>query len=174
MHLLCGISNMNKLILTSILALASFHSFGQTTNNNSSYLKMTQTDSVYLKALEKYTVQIDSFYNKYSQKDQDRIVYINYENHLSKLPKEINGYEIILLDAENGKEYFRKSKNKLRLVEVNPLSIKDKRFYIGLTPYFAELKSRNKLYMSISDWKIKYFNWIDGKLVYNETENNGI
>jgi hypothetical protein len=165
---------MQKLLLTYILVFASFQSFGQIKDDTPSYLKLTQTDSVYLKALEKYTVQIDSFYNKYSQKDQNRIVYINYENYLSRLPKEINGYQIILLDSENRKKYFRKSKNKLRLVEVTPLTIKNKRFHIRLTPYFAELKGRKNLYMSISDWTIIYFDWIDGALKYAETENNGI
>jgi hypothetical protein len=165
---------MNKILISYILILVTFQLFGQTSESTPDFLQMTETDSLYLKAIEKYTVQIESFYNKYLPSNRKKIIYINYEDFLTKLPKNINSYQIVLLDKGNRKEYFKKSKNKLRLVNVTPLSIKDKRFFISLTPYFAELKSRNKLYLSISDWTIIYFDWIDGKLVYAETENNGI
>ncbi|PCJ91550.1 MAG: hypothetical protein COA50_16525 [Flavobacteriaceae bacterium] len=154
--------------------LMSFLTYSQENESIPEYLKLTETDSVYLKAMEKYIIEIDSFYNKYSQNKQPKQIYIQYENYLSKLPNRINGYEIIKLGLANRQEYFRKNKNRLRLVEIAPLTIKDGRFQIILTPYFAKLKSKKKLDLALSDWTIVFFEFKNGKLIHAETENGGI
>ncbi|CAL2110078.1 protein of unknown function [Tenacibaculum sp. 190130A14a] len=74
----------------------------------------------------------------------------------------------------NRQKYFRKNKNRLRLVEITPLTIKDGRFQIILTPYFAELKSKKNLSLALSDWTTIYFEFKNGKLIYTETENGEI
>ena len=152
----------------------SFLSYSQENDSIPEYLKLTENDSVYLKAIEKYIIEIDSFYNKYSQNKQPKQIYVQSENYLSKLPNEINGYQIIKLGLANRQEYFRKNKNSLKLVEITPLTIKDGRFQIILTPYFAELKSKNELFLELSDWTIVFFDFRNGKLIYIETENGGI
>jgi len=165
---------MNRTIILIFGLLISFLSYSQENDSIPEYLKLTENDSVYLKAMEKYIIEIDSFYNKYSQNKQPKQIYIQSQNYLSKLPNKINGYEIIKLGLANRKEYFRKNKNTLRLVEITPLTIKDGRFQIILTPYFAELKSKNELFLELSDWTIVFFELKNGKLIYTETENGGI
>ncbi|MCZ4320379.1 hypothetical protein O4H26_15420 [Aequorivita viscosa] len=165
---------MNKIIILIFGFLISFQTYSQENESIPEYLKLTENDSVYLKAMEKYIIEIDSFYNKYSQNRQPKQIYIQSENYLSKLPNKINGYEIIKLDSANRQEYFRKNKNSLRLVEITPLTIKDGRFQIILTPYFAELKSKNELFFELSDWTIVFFEFRKGKLIYIKTENGGI
>lgn len=165
---------MNRFILLTFGFLISFLTYSQENETISEYRKLTETDSVYLKAIEKYIIEIDSFYNKYSQNKQPKKIYIQYENYLSKLPNEIKGYEIIKLGLANRQEHFRKNKNRLRLVEITPLTIKDGRFQIILTPYFAELKSKKELNLSLSDWTIIFFEFKNGKLIFAESENGGI
>lgn len=164
--------NRHKILIFTFLI--SFLGYSQENESISEYFKLTETDSIYLKAVEKYIVEIDSFYNKYSQTRQPSQIYIQYESYLSKLPNKINEYEIIKLGLKNRQEYFRKNKNRLRLVEITPLTIKNGRFQIILTPYFAELKSKKKLDLALSDWTIVFFEYKNGKLIYVETENGGI
>lgn len=165
---------MNRYKILIYTLLISFLGYSQKNEPISEYFKLTETDSIYLKAVEKYIVEIDSFYNKYSQTKQPNQIYIQYESYLSKLPNNINGYEIIKLGLKNRQKYFRKNKNRLRLVEITPLTIKDGRFQIILTPYFAKLKSRKKLDLALSDWTVVFFEFKNGKLIYKKTENGGI
>lgn len=142
--------------------------YSQENDSISEYLKMTEMDSIYLKAVEKYIIEIDSFYNKYAENKQPKKIYIQYENYLFKLPKKISGHEIIKLGFANRKKHFRKNKNRLLLVEITPLTLKNGRFEIVLTPYFAELKSRKKLSLILSDWTTIFFEFKNGKLIYIE------
>ena len=135
---------------------------------------MTETDSLYLTAIKKYTHEIENFYQANSENDNPKIIYIQHKDYLRFLPKNINGYKIQKLGIANRKKHFSANKNKLVLVEISPLTIEEGRFEISLIPYFAELKGRKRLNLSLSDWTIVYFKYIDGKLIYDETENGGI
>ena len=83
---------MNRLII--FFLLISFGAIGQNENQSSEYFKMTETDSLYYIAIEKYIVEIDSFYNKYSNQKQPNKIFIEYQDYLMKIPDSINGYEI--------------------------------------------------------------------------------
>jgi hypothetical protein len=135
---------------------------------------MTETDSLYLTAMEKYTVEIDSFYNKYSQKKQPKTIYIEYQDYISKIPDSINGYRIQKIGLGNRKKIFRENKNELRYVKIFPLTINEGTFSITLIPYFAELKRKNHLFLSLSDWTRVFFEFKNGRLIYEKTENGGI
>ena len=135
---------------------------------------MSETDSLYLIAIEKYVLEIDSFYNKYSQQKQPKTIFIEYQDYLSKIPDSINGYRIQKIGLGNRKKIFRKNKNELRYVKIFPLTLKDGQFSITLIPYFAELKKRNHLFLSLSDWTKILFDFKNERLIYNKTENGGI
>ena len=127
---------------------------------------MSETDPLYYIAIEKYIVEIDSFYNKYSQQKQLKKIYIEYQDYLLKIPDSINGYEIIKIGLGN--------RNKLRYVKIFPLSITDGKFNITLIPYFAELKKGGNLFLSLSDWTKVLFEFKNERLIYEKTENGGI
>lgn len=154
--------------------LISFHTFGQSEKQNSKSFKLTETDSLYYIAIEKYTVEIDSFYNKYSNYKQPKIIFIEYQDYLMKIPDIINGYEIKKIGIGNRKKVFRNNGNKLRYVKIFPLSISDGQFDITLIPYFAELKRGKFLHLSLSDWTKVFFELKNGQLIYVKTENGGI
>lgn len=165
---------MNRILILIFLISISICSYGQDEKHISDFTKMTETDSLYLSAIQKYTYELESFYRTNSEQENPKIIYIQYEDYLRLLPNKINGYEIQKLGLANRKKYFRANKNKLVLLEISPLMIENSRFKISLTPHFAELKSRNRLNLSLSDWTSVYFKYVDGKLIYEETENGGI
>ncbi len=135
---------------------------------------MSETDSLYFLAIEKYIVEIDSFYNKYSQQKQPKIIFIEYQDYLSKIPDSINGYKIQKIWLGNRKKIFRENRNELRYVKIFPLSLMDGQFSIKLIPYFAELKRKNHLFLSLSDWTKIFFEFENGRLIYKKTDNGGI
>ena len=135
---------------------------------------MSETDSLYLTSIEKYIVEIDSFYNKYSQVKQPKTIFIEYQDYLSKIPDSISGYRIQKIGLGNRKKIFRENKGELRYVKIFPLTIKDGQFNITLIPYFAELKRKNHLFLSLSDWTRVIFEFKNGRLNYERTENGGI
>ncbi|MBE7441969.1 MAG: hypothetical protein HS119_05895 [Flavobacteriales bacterium] len=165
---------MNRFLNIFFLLFMSFGGFGQNKNWSSELLKMSETDSLYLTAIEKYTIEIDSFYNKYSQTKQPTTIFIENQEYVSKIPDSINGFRIQKIGLGNRKKIFRENKNKLRYVKVSPLTIRNGEFSITLTPYFAELKGKNHLFLSLSDWTRVFFEFKNGRLIYKKTENGGI
>ncbi|MCB0453587.1 MAG: hypothetical protein KDC94_12025 [Aequorivita sp.] len=125
-------------------------------------------------SIEKYIVQIDSFYNKYSQVKQPKTIFIEYQDYLSNIPDSISGYRIQKIGLGNRKKIFRENKGELRYVKIFPLTIKDGQFNITLIPCFAELKRKNHLFLSLSDWTRVIFEFKNGRLNYEKTENGGI
>tara|TARA_R110002012_G_scaffold269776_1_gene453942 strand:- start:484 stop:1026 length:543 start_codon:yes stop_codon:yes gene_type:complete len=170
----CPQFEMNSILTFIFLIFISICSYGQDEKHISDYIKMTETDSLYLTAIKKYTYEIEKFYHANAENDEPKIIYIQHKDYLRFLPNSINGYKIQKLGIANRKKHFRANKNKLVLLEISPLTIENGRFEISLIPYFAELKSRKRLNLSLSDWTIVYFKYIDGKLIYDETENGGI
>ncbi|MBK0404799.1 hypothetical protein I5M27_17540 [Adhaeribacter sp. BT258] len=165
---------MNRFLTIIIFLLISVCSFGQNENQNSGYLKMSETDSLYLIAMEKYTIEIDSFYNKYSQSKQPKTIFIENQDYLSKIPNSINGYQIQKIGLGNRKKIFRENGNELRYVIISPLTLSKGQFSITLTPYSAELKRKNRLYLGLSSWTNVYFEFKNRRLNYEKTENGGI
>ena len=161
---------LNLILLISI----SFCSYGQNEAQLSDYIKMTETDSLYLIAIQKYTAEIKTFFRKNPERKKPKIIYIQNENYLRLITNQINGFEIQKIGIANRKKVFRENKNKLELVKVSPLTIENGQFKIGLIPYLAELKSKKRLNLSLSVWTNVYFNYVDGKLIYAETKNGGI
>ena len=165
---------MNRFLNIIFFLFISLCAFGQNENRNSEYFKMSETDSLYYTAIEKYIIEIDSFYNKYSQQKQSKKIFIEHQDYLMKIPDSINGYEIKKVGLGNRKKVFRKNGNKLRYVKIFPLSITNGKFDITLIPYFAELKKGKNLYLGLSDWTKVLFEFKNGRLTYQKTENGGI
>ncbi|MGR3809684.1 hypothetical protein [Jiulongibacter sp. NS-SX5] len=135
---------------------------------------MSETDSLYLTSIEKYIVEVESFYNKYSQEKPPKTIFIEYQDYLSKIPDSISGYRIQKIGLGNRKKIFRENKGELRYVKIFPLTIKEGQFNITLVPYFAELKRKNHLFLSLSNWNRVVFEFKNGSLNYERTESGGI
>lgn len=136
--------------------------------------QLTENDSLYLAAIELFTVEIDLFYNKYGEKDFGDILYLEYQDYLYRLPDTINGYKIIFLGLHNQRKHFKQQKNKLRYIKIRPLSFENDSFKIRLTPYFATLKKRKHLLLELSDYTDIYFRYENGRLIYDFSKNGGI
>lgn len=126
----------------------------------------TETDSLYILAIRNYTEELDGLNSK--------VIYVQYENYLSRIPKTVNGFQIIRLGLVNRKEHFRKNKNQLTLVQISSLNLKDGLFSISLIPYSAKLKSKRKLELSYSHFHKTYFRYVNGKLIIDKIESEGI
>jgi len=136
--------------------------------------KLNETDSIYLKAVKEYIIEIDSFYNKYSKEDQPKKLFIQKEKYLSKLPKKVSEYEIFQIDTKSKSDYLNLKMNKFFLVEITPIRIQKERVFIVLTPWHASVDIDNELFLELSDWTIVEFKFIDGILKHYNTESNGI
>lgn len=129
-------------------------------------IEPTETDSLFILAIENYSKNLNGLKSK--------TIYVQHENYLSRLPKKVNGFEIIKLGLANRKEHFRKNKNHLILVEISPLTIENGLFNITLTPYGAKLKGKRKLELSYSHFHRTYFKYLNGRLIMDKTERGGI
>jgi len=165
---------MNRFLTIFLFIFISAGSSGQNNNQNSELIKLSETDSLYMISIEKYIVEIDSFYNKYSQVKQPKTIFIEYQDYLDNIPDSINRYRIQKIGLGNRKKIFRKNKNELMYVKIFPLTINDGQFSITLIPYFAELKRKNHFFLSLSDWTTVIFEFKSGSLIYKKTENGGI
>ncbi|WP_422081407.1 hypothetical protein [Ulvibacterium sp.] len=157
-------NNQNSLYSILFLLLANF-AFAQS-DEIKKLLEPKETDSLFILAIENYTKELDGL--------ESKTIYVQYENYLSRLPKTINGFEIIKLGLANRKKYFRKNKNRLTLVEISPLTIENGLFNITLILYAAKLKGKRKLELSYSHFHRTYFKCLNGRLIMDKTEGGGI
>jgi hypothetical protein len=162
---------MTRLLLLTIISLFPLFGFCQDPAYSLNANKLTENDSLYLTAIEKFTIEIDSFYNKYGNKDFEDILYIRYNDYLNSLPETINDYKIVFLGLANRKKHFKQNKNKLMYIEISPLSIENDMFNITLIPYPAELKKGKHLHLGLSYWTKIYFKYVKGRLNYVSTKN---
>lgn len=154
-----------KSIFTIVLFLFASIAFGQS-DEVKKLFEPTETDSLFILAIENYSEELDGLDSK--------IIYIQHENYLSRIPKTINGFQIVRLGLANRKEHFKKNKNRLTLIEISPLTIKDGLFNITLIPYGAKLKGKRKLDLSYSHFHRTYFKYADGQLIMDGIESGGI
>ena len=165
---------MRKYQIITALLFISCCSLGQSESRNTKLQKMTETDSLYLIALEKYTVELDNFYYKYSKEKKPGVIFLESDEYLSKIPDSIAGYRIQEIGIENRKRIFRENGNKLKYVKVFPLTLEKGQFSISLIPYNAELNKKNNLLLGLSDWTIVFFKFENKRLIYEKTESGGI
>jgi hypothetical protein len=134
------------------------------------FMQLSENDSIYLKTIEEYIRYIEED----SYEKPPKQIFIQYENFLFKIPKTVKGYEIVTLGYLNKKKVFRRNKNKLRLIEITPLQLKDGKFQVILTPYWALRKRGRKYEMIFSHSIVVYFEFKNEKLVHTETKSFGI
>ncbi|MCL6274234.1 hypothetical protein M3P19_09445 [Muricauda sp. 2012CJ35-5] len=154
---------MRQILL--LFLLSTSFSFGQS-DDFSSFFQPKETDSLYIKALEKYIEQL--------KETESKTVYVEYEDYLMRIPKTIRGFEIKKLGFANQKEHFRKNKNHLILVKVSPLTIENGLFHITLTPYAAKRKGKKKMELVYSHFHQTYFRFEKERLIVIKTERGGI
>lgn len=139
--------------------------------------KVSQTDSLYLVALEKYAVEIDSFYTKYSSEpERYSTIFIEDNDLIRDFPDSISGYNVTVLTSDNWKKVYRENKKRLIHLKIFPIKIEDEFISVTLIPYHGELKRRKYLHLGLSDWTKVYFkqDCDSGKWSYVKTENGGI
>jgi len=132
---------------------------------------------LYLIALEKYTVQLDSFYTKYSaNKERYATIYLEQTDLINPLPETIGNRNIVQLKMWDLKGIYKENDGSLIHTKIFPLKINKGFIEITLTPYHAKMRKKGKLDFAISDWTTVYFEY-DFELkkwIYSRTENDGI
>ncbi|SDK45454.1 hypothetical protein [Flavobacterium noncentrifugens] len=137
--------------------------------------ELNETDSIYLKSIEKYLEQNVAYYKIHFPKEIIyKTIYIQSEKFLEKLPAKLNGYQIIQVENKDLHKYFKNNKSQITLVQISSISIENSLFYITISPYSVEKKSKNKMKFILSDWTNVYFRFEGGKLVFNKIETEGI
>ena len=137
----------------------------------------SENDSLYLIAFEKYTLQIDSFYSKYSDnKNQYSTIYVEETDLLKPIPNRINKRKVVVLNYENIKKVYKQNNWKLIQLKISPMEIENGQMEITFTPYHCEMEKNGNLKLALSDWTKVYFEFSckNRKWIYNRTENSGI
>ncbi|KXX69455.1 hypothetical protein [Flammeovirga sp. SJP92] len=148
--------------------------FGAMKSNAQSY---NETDSLYLIAFEKYSIQLDSFYTKYSENnEQYSMIFIERTDLIKNLPDSIGERKIVTLNNENLKEVYKKYDWKLIQLKVFPIEIKKGQIEITFIPYHGEMDKKGNLNLGLSDWTNIFFQYDcnQKKWIYERTENGGI
>ncbi len=145
---------------------------------------VSENDSLYLIALEKYTVEIDSFYSRYSVNPfKYETIYLEETSLFKNIPDLVNGKEITILTDTNKEYIYNKNGNTLIQVKIFPLKVKNDLIEITVIPYHGKLVknvSKNQINLnysiSLSDWTTIFFkfNCKTKKWKYYKTENGGI
>ena len=137
----------------------------------------SENDSLYLKALEKYSNEVDSFYIKYSEnKEQLAILYIDQTNLIKGIPGNIGGREVVIINNENLKEIYKKNNWKLIQTKIFPIEVKNGQIEITIIPYHGEMDKKGNLNLALIDWTNVFFEYDceKKKWIYYKTENGGI
>lgn len=142
----------------------------------------TFNDSLYITALEKYSIEIDSFYSVYgAQRAENSTIYLEFTELINQIPDSVLNRPIVVLTGENYKKIFRKNKNRLTTVRLFPMETKDELIEITLIPYHSQLKRtgikhRKRLFQELSDWTKVYFKYDRTEKIwkFEHTENGGI
>ena len=133
-------------------------------------------DSLYITALEKYSIELDSFYSKFGPKiAENSNIFLEHTYLIQKIPDSVLNRPIIVLTGKNYKKIFRQHKGHLSAVKIFPMETKGDLIEITVRPSGSELK-RGKLTQVMSSWTNVYFNYdIQSKSwKYQYTENGGI
>ncbi|WP_196888384.1 hypothetical protein [Aureivirga sp. CE67] len=150
-----------------LLIFISICSFGQ--NQNSTSLKLTETDSLYLTSIKKYIVLVESNYNKVVNEKQPKTIFVEDEDYLYRIPDSVNGYRIQKFSLGDSK-LFKKNNKELRYVKIFPLEIDKGKFKIPFVHFFAKLKKRNHLVITNINSSYVFFEFKNGHLIYDRTE----
>jgi len=138
---------------------------------------LCENDSIYLKSIEKYVVEIDSFYLKYSNYDKDIFNNLYFEqSHLfDKLPDTIDGHKIILLNSSDLVELYHRNGNRLIYNIIKPTFEKGI-LRVMIIPYIGELDESGNFLLGLSDWTNVFFEFdcVKKRWKYFKTENGGI
>jgi hypothetical protein len=158
--------HMKRLTITSTILLFALFCKAQ----------MRESDRIYWAALEQYTLEIDTYYSKYSDRFKDKSIYLQKPEDVDSIPKEVNGYHITIITSNNQQKIYKDHNNKLLHTMMSPVTVEDSLIYITFTPYHGELKKHNHYSLSVSDGTIVYFKFDCDKqryLVY-KVDNWGI
>ena len=139
-------------------------------------------DSLYIEALEKYSIELDSFYSIYGTKRaENSTIYLEYTELINQVPDSALNRPIVVLTGENYKKIFRENNNGLSTVRIFPIETENELIKITLTPYGSSLKRKGirlkkHLFKAVSCWTIVYFKYdmTEKTWKYHKTENGGI
>ncbi len=95
---------------------------------------------LYLISLEKYIIELDSFYMKYSDGVFNRnIIFLKKTDLIKSIPSTINGVEIVVL-GENWKDIYRENDKELIQLKILPIEVEYGIIKISLGPYHGSLE----------------------------------
>jgi hypothetical protein len=138
--------------------------------------QVRESDKIYWSALEQYTLAIKTFYSKYSDRFQDRNIYLQKPEYVDSIPKAINGYNITLITPANQQKVYKDHNNKIIHTIMFPVAVEDSLMYITITPYHGERQKRKHYSLAVSDGTTVYFKFDCDKRRYlvHKVNNWGI
>ena len=159
---------MKQTLLILLYLLAFTPSKSQTKSEN---------DSLYIIALEKYTIEKDSFFLKFPKEPREKyeILYLEKPYFIDKLPDSINNHKLIIVNSTNKDELYSKNGNSLINIIIKP-KIENGLFIITVTPLIGSRDENGKILLELSDWINVFFKYDCDRKRWNylKTESNGI
>ncbi len=113
-----------------------------------------KSDKIYWTALDKYTLALDSV----NEGPVDRIIFLQKPEYVDSIPKEINGYHIVLLTPINQRKLYKDHNDRLIHTKMFPIAVEDSTMFITFTPYHGSFK-HNNYRLGVSDGVTIYFKY---------------
>ncbi|PKV62892.1 hypothetical protein [Pontibacter ramchanderi] len=129
---------MKKIFLLYLLALVSFASFAQTNDSK----------DIYLEALNKYTLHLDSLFAG-NRNHVINTIYLEIPDFVDSIPNKVNGYEIVVLTSKNIKQVYKTNNNSLTHTKLFPIKVENGRIVVSLIPYSGVRKRNGNLNLAL-------------------------
>ena len=142
--------------------ILSHLSIGQIKDN---LIPFTQTDSLYIDALNRYVSFTSETEFSGEIENGKRTLFIEANNYL-RIPEIQDDYSIQFLTHVNRKKYIKERNGELTYIQVSALNIENGKFWIKISPGLAKLKGRKGMTLtSACDYYI-YYAFHQNKLVF--------
>ncbi len=132
-------------------------------------------DKIYWTALEQYVISIESessdTTDSYSYRSGNKI-YLEKPFYIDSIPPQIGRHKIILITRDTQRVLYEDHNNKLIHTRISPLTIKDEKLFITITPYHGTFKKK-QYFLGASDGVTIYFKFDCNKkkYVFDRIEN---
>jgi len=156
----------------TLLILLCLFTFAQTKSQSKS-----ENDSLYIIALEKYTIEKDSFFMQFPKQPREKYetLYLEKPDFIDKLPETIRKHKLIIINSTNKDELYTKNGNSLVNLVIYP-RIEKGMFKITVVPYIGSRDENRKILLELSDWTDVFFTYDceRNRWEYLKTESGGI
>jgi len=135
-----------------------------------------ENDSLYIKAIKEYIVQHELHKNRFVKPNKDEnSLYIVWNRLFSDFPKSLDGYNIVLVSPANREKIYKENKKRLVVLEITTLTFENGNFHINVQETETMMTKKKKVeWHQLGMWTTTYFNFVDGKLIFEKTDLSGL